>query len=202
MRPYQQRAQERRKRLLKKKPLLLALLLVVIIAGAITALELTNKTHWFHKNTYSTAANKPGRTLNADTKGETSPDKSPPAQPTQSPPADKDKGSGGSTGENLKVPTGNFVSNHHPNLGSKPAPNEIQSVCITTSGASCQIIFTKDGVSKSLPAQTTDRGGAAYWTWKLQDIGLTTGSWKVQATATLGTQTQTANDALTLEVSP
>jgi hypothetical protein len=51
-----------------------------------------------------------------------------------------------------------------------------------------------------LPPETTDSGGSAYWTWKLQDIGLTEGTWKVQAKATLGSQTKTANDLMDLVV--
>jgi hypothetical protein len=100
----------------------------------------------------------------------------------------------------LVAPSGTFVSNHHPNLGGKPAPNQIQSVCTTTSGAKCAIVFTKDGVTKSLPAQMTDSEGTTYWTWKLQDIGLTAGTWHVEAKATLGTQTKTASDYMNLEV--
>ena len=205
MRPYQQRAQERRKRLFRKKPIIIGLLAVLVLAGVVATLELTNTTHWFHKNTFVTAPNKPNRTLNADTKGDTgtsntSGSTSSGASTSNSQPATKDNTSEPTVGGTLKAPTGNFVSNHHPNLSGKPAPNEIQSVCVTTAGASCQIVFTKDGVTESLPAQTTDRGGAAYWTWKLQDINLTVGSWKIQAKATLGSQTQTADDPATLEV--
>ena len=54
---------------------------------------------------------------------------------------------------------------------------------------------------KSLPAQTTDAGGATYWNWKLQDYGLTAGTWKITAIAKLNGQTQTATDATNLEIS-
>lgn len=102
----------------------------------------------------------------------------------------------------LVQPSGGFVSNHHPNLSDLPAPNSIVSVCNTTPGATCQVFFTKDGVQKSLPAQVTDSGGSTYWSWTLQNIGLTTGSWQVKATATLGYQTQSASDVMELVVSP
>lgn len=102
----------------------------------------------------------------------------------------------------LIAPTGTFVSNHRPNLGGSPAPNEEQSTCNTTPGATCQISFTYNGVTKSLPAQTADSGGATYWTWDLQDIGLTEGSWQIQATARLNGKTLTGSDALKLEVQP
>lgn len=185
-----------------KKLILLIIILIVLAGGSVAALELTNTTHLFH-------AAKPAAhpTANSETKGE----------PQQGSPAAGGSGSastsanssenkspapsGAASTVNLLAPSGDFVSNHHPNLSGSPAPNEIQSVCNSTAGASCQIIFTKDGVSKSLPAQTTDKGGATYWTWKLQDIGLTAGSWHIQAKATLGNQTKTADDAMNLEVS-
>jgi hypothetical protein len=110
-------------------------------------------------------------------------------------------GSGG-TSAVLIAPSGSFVSNHHPNLSGSPAPNTVTSVCNTTPGASCQITFTMDSVTKSLPSQTADSGGSTYWTnWKLQGVGLTAGSWKVTATATLNGQTKTASDAMSLVVS-
>lgn len=204
MRPYQKKLQQRRKRI-SKKWVFIAIAIVVVV-GIVSTLEATNTTHLFHKanTTLVTTPNVPSRT-NTDTKGDAPNNnanknaQSPTSEPSQ---VTKDKNSEPTDSNTpLKTPTGTFVSNHHPNLSGSPAPNQIQSVCVTTSGAQCQILFTKDGVTKSLPAQTTDRGGAAYWTWKLQDIGLTVGSWKVQAKATLGSQTQTADDAAALEVS-
>ena len=110
-----------------------------------------------------------------------------------------------SSGENSAVliaPSGDFVSDHHPNLSGSPAPNTMTSVCNTTPGATCQISFTMDGVTKSLPSQTTDSGGSTYWTnWKLQNVGLTAGSWSVEATASLNGQTKTASDSMSLVVS-
>ena len=111
----------------------------------------------------------------------------------------------GSSGETVLVtPTGNFVSDHHPNLSGSPAPNTVESVCNTTPGATCQITFTNtnSGVVKSLPSKATDANGASYWNWKLQDIGLTQGTWKIDATATLDSQSKNASDAMNLEVGP
>lgn len=102
----------------------------------------------------------------------------------------------------LTKPQGVFISNHFPNLSGSPAPNQINSVCTTTSGAKCTIVFTKSDVTKSLPAQMTDSGGSTYWTWTLQDIGLTAGTWHVEAKATLGSQTKTTDDLRDLVVSP
>jgi hypothetical protein len=53
-----------------------------------------------------------------------------------------------------------------------------------------------------LSAQTADSGGAAYWDWNLQQVGLTEGTWKVTAKATLGSQTKTADDVIPFEVGP
>ena len=139
-------------------------------------------------------------TASPNTKGEPAP-----GIPAPQEGGDKSGGASGSAPSptaTLTAPQGNFVSNHHPNLGGTPAPNTEQSVCNTTPGAICEIIFTKDGVTKSLQPQTADSGGAAYWSWKIQDVGLTAGSWKVSAQATLGNQTKTADDAITLEVAP
>lgn len=175
--------------------LLLAIFIVALGAGA-TAFYL-----WRHHSKINTTLSP---TANSATKGEQA--ASPPASSSTSStstnqPGDDKSSTGSSTPTATLVDiTGSFVSNHHPNLSGKPAPNIIQSTCTTTEGATCQIIFTMGAITKSLPAQVTDRGGSTYWTWKLQDIGLTAGSWHIQAKATLGTQVKTADDALTLEV--
>jgi len=98
------------------------------------------------------------------------------------------------------TPSGTFISNHHPNLSGSPAPNKIQSTCITTPGAKCTIVFTKGTVSKSLDSQVADADGAVYWEWILQDKGLTEGVWKVTAVATLNNQTASTDDPINLEV--
>lgn len=202
MRPYQKKLQRRRR--LSKKHLLLLLGVVVVVAGVMAALELTNTTFLFHKNNYVSAPNKPSRTLNANTKGDQGSSAKPNSNTSSDSSHETKDNNDTPTGNSqpLKQPEGTFVSNHHPNLSGSPAPSSMQSTCETTSGATCQILFTKDGVTKSLPAQATDQGGSAYWTWKLQDIGLTQGTWRVQAKAVLGSQTQTADDATNLEVGP
>lgn len=103
----------------------------------------------------------------------------------------------------LVPPTGTFVSNHTPNLSGAPAPNSMHSDCTTTPGATCQISFTRtDGKVKTLPTQTTDSAGAAYWSWTLQEVGLDAGSWTVEAKATLNNKAETAKDSTILEVKP
>ena len=99
-------------------------------------------------------------------------------------------------------PTGDFVSSHGTN---QPVPRSaaMESVCTSTPGASCVISFTQGSVTKSLPAQTTDKGGSTYWNqWTPQTYGLTAGSWTITATATLNGQTKSATDALPLKVAP
>lgn len=106
------------------------------------------------------------------------------------------------TSTQLISPSGTFVSNHKPNLSSSPAPNSEQSTCITTPQAKCTIQFTMNGSIKTLPSETTDSSGVASWNWTLQQVGLTSGSWSIEAIATLNNQTQTTQDQAPLEVSP
>lgn len=95
-------------------------------------------------------------------------------------------------------PSGSFVSNHKP--GQNNSPLDEASVCNTTANINCQITFTKDGVTKSLPVKITDSAGAAYWSWTPQSIGLTTGNWTVTAVATNTQQTESTADTLALQV--
>ena len=186
----------------RKKVIIIIAAAILLIAALITILELTNKTTFFHEYnpTYETQKNTPNRTAGQNTKGEQTADSDKEPSPTPRPADDKAASDGNTASDPLVTPSGNFVSNHRPNLDGDPAPNEIQSVCVTTPGATCTIVFTKGGTSKSLPSQKTDQGGAAYWTWKLQDIGLTTGEWKVEAKATLNGKTMSAQDSINLEV--
>lgn len=102
----------------------------------------------------------------------------------------------------LIQPFGSFVSNHHPNLSGYPAPNILSSVCNTTPGAYCEITFTSGGITKYLQKKVTDSGGAAYWNnWSVQSIGLTEGSWHIQAIASLNGQTKSSTDPMELIIS-
>ena len=100
------------------------------------------------------------------------------------------------------LPSGNFVSNYNPDLNGSPSPNLIGSTCITTPGATCTISFSMNGTTKSLPSEVTNANGVSYWTWHLQDIGLTVGSWSITATATLNGKTTTSGDTLKLNIQP
>jgi hypothetical protein len=179
-----------------------ALVLLLLIGGAVAALELTDTTHFFHKK-------EPAGTATSYTKGNTASDdgsgsdgSSQSDSSTDAPAKNqKDTSTDATTsGVTLAKPSGNFVSNHHPVL-SNAARSLESSVCNTTPGAKCVIVFVKDGQTKSLAKRVTDSGGSAYWDWHLKDIGLTAGSWRIKAVVTLGSQTETAYDPQNLEVS-
>lgn len=101
------------------------------------------------------------------------------------------------TSANLIAPLGDFVSAHHVAINSR-----ITSVCNTSSGATCKIVFTQGDITISLQPETTDRGGSAYWNeWAPKSIGLKPGTWQIKAVATLNGQTKATSDAMPLEIS-
>lgn len=176
--------------------LIIAIILILISFGAFLAYKATHHT-----------VIEPVMTGSSSTKGEPITHTSNTSVGTtnigSSPQPGDNKNNGGTAAPTkLLAPSGNFVSNHHPNLSGSPAPSTITSVCTTTPGGMCQITFSKNGVTKTLPSQMTDRGGSTYWNdWSLQTYQLTAGSWQVTATASLNGQTQSTTDALMLEVS-
>lgn len=95
----------------------------------------------------------------------------------------------------LLEPTGNFASSHDVETGSL-----IASSCTTTSGATCVIVFMKDGSTKTLPAQKTDSEGSTFWEWTPKQIGLSPGEWIIEARATLNGETKSSKDASALTV--
>lgn len=107
-------------------------------------------------------------------------------------------------GDAPKTPYGDFVGNHKPSLGnSNWGQNVEDSVCNTSPSATCDITFTKNGVTKSLGGKQADSSGAVYWYgWTLQNVGLTSGDWAITATATLNNKISTASDPLKLQVQP
>lgn len=125
---------------------------------------------------------------------------------------------GGLTGDSdttqpsLTAPVGTFVSNHgqdsaHPVTAST---TEVSS-CTTTPGASCDIKFinaessaTADlGVLQTSTAGSqTESPGTVSWTWTPEQVNLTSGSWTVEAVATLNGQTKTTTDSTLLTISP
>lgn len=164
---------------------------IVALAGIALALAV------LHNNTADKPKNQTAATA-ASSKGE---------QPSQSSNAtasnsNKAQGSGSSgsatgSGEAPKTPYGSFVSNHNAHLNDSEF-----STCLTSAGARCQITFSKDGTSKALDEKTTDGDGAAYWTWKPQDLGLSAGSWQITAMVITSGKTATSTDGRNLVIQP
>lgn len=98
----------------------------------------------------------------------------------------------------LVAPYGTLVSNHRP--GQNGSNLTELSQCTTTPGAKCYIKFTQADVVKTLPEKTTGTDGSIFWEWTINDAGLTSGKWSVTAIATLGGQTKSTTDQLSLEV--
>lgn len=96
----------------------------------------------------------------------------------------------------LLEPYGTYVSNHTPSS----VDQSLDSSCITTPGAICQIQFTMSGITKSLTAETADSSGVAGWTWTPAQVGLTAGSWKVSMLASLKGQLKSSNDLIALQI--
>lgn len=184
------------------------LLLIVVLALALIAiLEISGKTNLFSKPAQSgiiqiindDKESKPPEDSTADNE-----DTPPTENPEQNTPKTTPPSSGGpaAPGATLTEPYGSFVSNHKPNLSGSPAPSQELSTCSTTPGAKCYIQFTKDGVVKTLPAQTVGSDGSTSWTWDVKEAGLTVGNWEITAIATLSDQTKSTKDDLSLEVRP
>ena len=175
------------------------LCVVIALSIAVVLLEITGATHFFHRVqtvSFPTTQTKGGASVDSQ-KGEAPVSSS--AQNTTEPGDDKSS-TGGSSSVSLLAPTGDFVSNHTP--GQFNSPLTEVSVCNTTPGAQCQILFTMNGITKSLPTQITDRGGATYWNnWTPASIGLTAGSWQIKAISILSGQTQTTIDGRELVIS-
>ncbi len=99
----------------------------------------------------------------------------------------------------LIYPTGSFVSNHNPVLNNPNLDSE-QSTCNTTPGASCNIFFSNGSTSYSLGSKIVGSDGTANWSWTPQTVGLTAGSWKITATATLNNKSLSASDQLPINI--
>lgn len=194
---------KRSSKLHHNRNLLWALGVLVVIGAVFATLQLTNTTHFFNSHPDTVYAPS-GPTGGQSTKGETGAPAltHPSVSPTSKTPSVSTNGSTG-TGATLVAPTGDFVNNHRPSLSSK-AESQMFSTCNTNPGASCQITFTNvnTGSVKTLSAQLVNSGGAVYWSWTLQEIGLTQGTWKTLATANYNGQAKSTADAMNLEVQP
>ena len=102
-----------------------------------------------------------------------------------------------STQTSVNTPTGNFVSSHMINSST----GSLESICTTSLGATCEITFRKGDTMLTLGKKEVDNNGTATWIWTPGSIALTSGSWEITATATIGDKTSTAIDPLKLDVS-
>ncbi len=178
--------------------------MILLALVVLAVLELTNTTHLLHKQ-----AVPPVIPVVKTTKSST-PTKSTPkpanssgsaaAGATQTPDTNNKLPSGTDSGLPLVQPFGTFVSNHRP--GQDGSNNDEQSACNTTPGAKCYIQFTNlsSNVTTKLPAQTVGSDGSTIWSWNVSNAGLTSGSWRITAVASLNGQTKSATDTTNLEV--
>lgn len=182
-----------------KLPLVIVVIVAVVAVGAV----------FIHARLDSNKNSKQYVSAGQNTKGEQSDTKSSGADSSSTSsgnsvaePGDSKSSTGSSTdtsSTSLIDPSGDFVSAHTISLADHPS---LTSVCNTSPGASCKIVFTNGSTSKSLPLQTTDRGGSTYWnSWTPSSIGLAAGNWQIQAIASINGQTKSSADALPLKVS-
>lgn len=164
-------------------PLLLVLMILVIL----TVTELTNVTHFFHHS-------KSPAIIPTINQSESSSESINPSDQSQK----NAETSKGTSSTELLSPYGALISNHRP--GQNGSDLIEVSQCITTPGASCYLKFSKDGVVKTLPLKSTDSTGSVFWQWSVKDAGLTSGNWSITAVATLGSQTKSTTDQISLEV--
>lgn len=163
-------------------------LLAIILL--IAALEVTNTTHFFHKQAVVTTTPIGTNPPQSVTPNSTTPDN------TQAKLPPKVSSSSNQNSQILLSPNqSTYVSTHTANQATTE-----QSVCVTSPGATCTITFTLGSVTRTLTAKKTDSSGAAYWQWKPSQIGLTSGYWTVAAHATLDTQSKTSSDVTPLKV--
>jgi len=177
---------------------------LVVLAVAVAVLELTNTTHFLHKQqavsgtipskSSPQAIEKPKDVANEPEKTS--------QQPSSVSTSEKSNPISGIANGPLVAPYGTFVSNHKPSLSGSGSPSTQESVCTTTPGASCYITFTNGDVKKTLEAKVVDGTGSVYWQWDVKQAGFSEGSWSITATATSGSESKSTSDDLKLEVKP
>lgn len=199
-----------RSKALQLKYVAVIALFLLLVGATLTILEVTNVTHFFHNKplakhtlipTVQPTKNSSGSTTNGSSNSTSN---TPSSTPSSSTVTTKGSGSaptpqpsGPPTTAALAAPYGTFLSNHNPDLSGSPYPNQEVSVCSTTPGASCTIIFTMDGTTRTLPSQTVDSSGSTSWSWKVTaDAGFAVGTWQATVEASLNGETKTAHDTL------
>jgi hypothetical protein len=175
-----------------------AILLVIL------TLELTNTTHLFHEpkpvsGTIPSTTQTSAESDNNETGGDKDKSETQNTAPSNSTPTTQKTTAPPVSGSDLVNPSGSFVSNHSPSLRNSPG---LESVCITSPGATCTISFTKDGIVKTLESKTANNNGAVIWAWDIEKAGFNVGAWKITATATLNGQSKSTDDLKNLEVNP
>lgn len=147
---------------MKKKRTLIILIstVVVLLAGGIFVLVEHNKKSTIQANQSQTQSKNPG---GATTQTATTPDTNNTATTTRS----------------LPTPTGQILSSATTSLSSGAM---LESTCQTVSGATCDLKLTSpDGTIKYVGAKPVDSSGQVLFDWSAKQIGLSTGTWKVQA---------------------
>jgi hypothetical protein len=188
------------KKIITKPSKKILLGIVIVIIAVIAILEVVGVTRVFHKgpNPEATKTTTTGGASTFSDKGEGA------QNATSSNTADSgDSYAGAKTDGNngasatLLAPSGTFVSAHH----QVPMDAALTSVCNTTPGATCEIIFSSGSSERSLEIRTADSNGAVFWDrWTPRASNLTPGVWNVKAKAMLNGQTKSTTDALTLEI--
>lgn len=184
-----------RKRSIKKLPTILIFLLAIIVVLAI--LEVAGVIHLRHKNG---SAGVPGYVRTGISNNSSGSSAASSSTPTSSPGSNSQPAGnstkttapagGASDNTNLLAPYGQFINFHNATLDTKEV-----SVCSTSPGATCTILFKYNGKTISLGAKTTDGSGSAYWgDWTPGQLGLTKGSWTIEAVASLGSQSKQTTD--------
>lgn len=109
-------------------------------------------------------------------------------------------GSQPAAGDPPLEPSGTFLSSHRLSLSGTGAPTEARSVCRTSPGASCTIVFTSEATTRQLGPKAVDAAGTAAWDWSAEQVGLTVGHWSVRVTASNGSEVRSVDEAIGLEV--
>ena len=186
-----------------RQPLPLLILSVVVVTLVLLLLEVTNTTHIFHKqsvvsSTIPTTTTDRADSVNSDTSYNT-PESTSAGQKEATSTANEKTAVSPSSGSELLAPSGNFVSSHRPSLKDSPGQ---ESICTTTPAAFCIIVFTKDGVIKTLESKKANSSGTVIWNWDIKSAGFVVGSWKITATTSLNGQSKSTTDLQNLEVQP
>lgn len=186
-----------RSKLIPQSKYIYALVVIGALLVVLATLEITNATHFFHKNNVATSgviSSTNPYNSNTGTNNKTTAS----ADTKESSAGNQNISSSGSTAVSLQAPYGTFVSNHLP--GKNGTNTQEESVCSSTPGASCYMKFVQGSIVKTLKNQILDSSGTTYWLWDTKSAGLTSGSWQVFAIVNLNSQTKTSKDAQDLVI--